>query len=535
MQIHKGFGHGDVHSIQKKENRATGKTILCLPVRARILTRTGKRIFSMATSSKVLLNTGFQILGKIGSIAASLVVVKIISGYGQAFYGNYLTSYEFLAFFGVLADAGLFAVAVREMSRTPKRTADILGNILGMRLLLVFMAVILAGGIAWVIPGYDSEVKLGIWLTGISMALTIVAGTLSSVLQSRMKIYAFSGPLFAGKVLLALGVFLLAWYSGLEGTELFYAFLGAGIFSNTVFCALVYFFVSREVPIRIKVDLPYWRITLRESLPYGMALILQTLYLRADLVLISLILGAGAVGVYGVGARILESFLVVGVFFGQAILPKIASEEADTKRTERTLAWGIEKMVLIALPCIIGGLFFAPEIIRIISSDAFISTPEFFGSDKVFALLLPAVLFAYLNQLFTFTLVAKGLQMYLLRVNALAFLLNAGLNIALLPHYGIGAAALTTIISEVLVFMLLFGRIRQHFCIPFLWGNWLRVLCICIIIWAELALTPVGGSLILSLAVCGITYVFFLWWWRRQLLFPSDMDVSSNIGGTQKK
>jgi len=169
---------------------------------------------------------------------------------------------------------------------------------------------------------------------------------------------------------------------------------------------LVLFWAKREVKLKLQYDKDYWVNTWRTSLPYGLALVLQTLYLRADLILISLILGSAAVGTYGVAARVLESFLVLGVFFGQALLPKLAGNEAES---DKTLAWGIEKAVLFALPIIIGTTAFAPQIITLLSSPEYLTNATQIGADKMLFILVPTVLFAFLNQIFTFALVSNKL------------------------------------------------------------------------------------------------------------------------------
>ncbi len=71
----------------------------------------------MSTNKKVLGNVFAQFFGKVLTVAAAFFVVKVVSGFGREFYGEYVTAYEFLAFFGILADMGLFAIAVRDMSK----------------------------------------------------------------------------------------------------------------------------------------------------------------------------------------------------------------------------------------------------------------------------------------------------------------------------------------------------------------------------------------------------------------------------------
>ncbi|MCK5461292.1 polysaccharide biosynthesis C-terminal domain-containing protein [Candidatus Gracilibacteria bacterium] len=484
-------------------------------------------------NNKVLKNAFAQFFGKLLTVLVAFVVVKIISGFGTTFYGNYVTTYEFLAFFGILADAGLFAIAVREISKFEQKqktgeallspeenTKFILGNILSMRLLLILGATLFAGITAQFIPSFSLAVKLGIWITGLSMALTIVAGTLSSILQARMKIHFFSGSLVIGKIVLAILIFLISFlWSGIKAPEtLFFLFLWAGVISNLIFCLLVYFFVSREIKIQLKFNFDWWKKVFKVSLPYGAALVLQTLYLRVDLILISIILGAGAVGIYGVSARVLESFLVLGVFFGQAILPKISAEEHCHKTSSKTLSWGIEKLLIFSLPILIGVYFFAPDIILLLSSEEFLSKPNFFGADKILLILTPTVFFAYFNQLFSFSLVSKNRQSYLLFVNATALIFNVLLNILFLKKFGIKAAAFSTIFCETLVFLLLSWEISKHFTFYLSLSNILYIFGINTVLFGIIFLTPLKQNLILAIVFCSLIYLSFLWRFRKKLL-----------------
>ncbi len=528
----------------------------------------------MATNRSVLTNALTQFFGKGITMITSLVIVKIITGFGADFYGDYVTAYEFLAFFGIIADAGLFAIAVKEISQSDSNNTPlvkgglggisqhhtpsfILGNILSMRLILIFIVSIIAVIAAQLVPQYSPQVKLGIYLTATSMALTIVAGTLSSVLQARMKIQYFTIGLVLGKIFLALSIYLLATTQSFPALEItnnhllstilqspFYLFLIAGVASNLIFLIIVYHFARREIRIRPQFELDYWKQTLKVSLPYGLALILQTLYLRLDIILISILLGATATGVYGVAGRIMESFLVLGVFFGQSILPKISQEatqqlsnqtidpsfnrSAESSQARNTLLWGIEKLLLIAIPITWSMWIFAPEIITILSSTDFISSPGFIGADTALKILLPTILFAYLNQLFTFTLVSKNRQNYLLIVNATALILNGGLNLYLLPSYGIIAAAATTVFCEVIVFSLLLREIQTQFSIfsrskedkksTDRTQNLFIIIITNIVLFFFIYFTPLRNNLLYAGITAGAIYISLLYKFRKRLV-----------------
>ena len=460
-------------------------------------------------------NTLAQFAAKVGSALLALWVMKLVTGFGPSFYGDYVTAYEFLAFFGVLADAGLYALVVRDMARRPAKTAAYLGNLLSLRLLLILGFTALAGFLAQLIPTYPERVQIGIWLTGLSMALTIVAGTLSSVLQARLRIYLFSASLLFSKALLALLVTFLAWRYHFSA-EIFFWFLGAGVLSNVALLGITWVVVRREVPIAVRWEPAYIQELLTKALPYGLALVLQTLYLRVDTILISLLLGSAAVGIYGVSGRLMENLLVLGVLFSQTLLPKLAQE--SEKNNDKSLAWSIEKVWLFGTPIVLGGWFLAGPLITFISSAEFLGQGKSIGSNQLLLVLLPTLLLAYMNQLFSVRLLNQSRQKFLLAVNALALGLNAGLNLWLLPIYGLMAAAWTTLGSEVIVLLCLGASLGtgwiKHLSAQswVVWGvantGLITLLCLAP---QNLWLVPISGGLYL-----GGLYVSKKLWWRLQ-------------------
>ncbi len=467
----------------------------------------------MPDAKQIGLNALAQVLGKASTVVASLLIVKIITGFGREFYGSYLNAYEYLAFFGVIADAGLFAIAVRQMSQTPEHEEMILGNILTLRLVFLVCVLLLAGVSAQWVYAESELISRGIWITGISMSLTIVAGTLSAVLQRRMKIQYFSGALALSKVLLAGLVF---WISGcgvwpLEcaggaTAETFYALLWAGVVINVVLVGLVYAAVRRYVRIWPQWNGEFCRQILRESLPFGLALVLQTLYLRLDTILIYRVLGEGASGTYGVAVRVLESCLVVGVFFAQAMLPRMSGDEADDAALGATITWGVEKLLLLALPLVVGAVVYAEEIVLVLANETYLTQGGQPGAEVMLRVLIVTVVLAYLNQLFTYSLVARGRQRFLLGVNAAALAANAGLNVWLLPQYGLLAAAGSTVLCELLVLGLLWRTLAPT--VSWRWSRraWGAMLVGCVAIGGLYTLTPLRENLLLAVGLGPIVY-----------------------------
>ncbi|MBU1151894.1 oligosaccharide flippase family protein, partial [Patescibacteria group bacterium] len=118
----------------------------------------------MSTARKILSNTVAQLIGKVFMAFLGLAVVKIATNYlSQDGYGQYIVVYEFLAFFGIAADLGLFTIAVKEMSSDEKKIPQIIGNILSLRTFLVAASMTLAIIAVFAIPKYqNTQIPLGV-------------------------------------------------------------------------------------------------------------------------------------------------------------------------------------------------------------------------------------------------------------------------------------------------------------------------------------------------------------------------------------
>lgn len=58
-----------------------------------------------------------QIIAKAAIALLSVVTIKMITmHFGQSQYGEYTYIYEYLGIFAIMADMGLYTIAVREMS-----------------------------------------------------------------------------------------------------------------------------------------------------------------------------------------------------------------------------------------------------------------------------------------------------------------------------------------------------------------------------------------------------------------------------------
>lgn len=447
----------------------------------------------MSLARKILSNTFWQVLGRFLAAVMGIVSIKIITNYLPTdIYGQYTTLYEYIGFFAIAADFGLYTIGVREMSKKEKSISEILANIIAIRAVLIISMLSIAAVIAQFIPKYaDTYVSKGIWLVAITTGFSLLTGTLSSVLQYKLKMLYSTIALTLGKILnvglIILTVFVLATGSIEKG---FNYLLYAGIIASVFNLLLIIYFVSKETKIYVDFNWKYTRELALKSLPLGLSLVLSTIYFKIDVVLLGLIRNYTEVGIYGVSLKFMEILGVIPVFFMNSALPAITeSFNNNIDRFHNLISKAWKFLFTLAVPIAIGGVLLAFPLTFAIASPQFLSgyhctnnaqivyqsieeaelecpnvelKKDFNldslnsfekqkGSDIALKLILMAMVFAFLNTLFAFSLVAMEKQTYLLIVNFIGVVFNITTNLIFIPKYGFEAAATTTILSELII------------------------------------------------------------------------------------
>ncbi|MBN2306775.1 flippase [Candidatus Peregrinibacteria bacterium] len=442
----------------------------------------------MSIARKILENTFVQFGGKIITAVLSVFVLKMISGYlGTAGYGDYTTVYQYLAFFGIAADFGIFTITVKEMSKDAKKIPQILGNVLGLRTALALITMGLAAIVVFLIPSYsDTLIPMGVLIATLATIFTLLNGTVSSVLQVYLKMQYATIGLIVGKIASVAYIAAVVYYLYVGKIDTgFEHLIWAGVVGNFVMFAITTYYAQRYSKITYCFDFSYWKKIFITSLPYGVALVLNNIYFRLDVLLMTMILphtktladgttncpaticGDTEAGLYGVGMRFLEMMIIIPVYYMNSVLPVMTRFlEEQSEKVKKIIQYSFDFLVATALPIMVGGYLLAVPIIRLISDEEFVSGSVYaYGSDIAVKFLMFAMFFSFINALFGFTLVVLNRQAQLMYINAACVLFNLVSNLIVIPYWGFRGAAATSIICELLILFLTFMAVKRalHF------------------------------------------------------------------------
>ena len=101
-------------------------------------------------------------------------------------YGRFALALSFVQLFGVLADAGLTTIVVRELAQKPERAASVLGSALALRSGLAIAAAAAAALVALAMP-YPPDVRIAVLIAGVPLVLGLLNSAFVAVLQSDLR------------------------------------------------------------------------------------------------------------------------------------------------------------------------------------------------------------------------------------------------------------------------------------------------------------------------------------------------------------
>lgn len=429
-------------------------------------------------------NTLAQAAGKGVVLAAGAVSIAITTRYlGASGYGHLALALALLQSFGVLADAGLVTAVVREASRAPERVSVLVANALAMRLLLAPLVVALAFAVSG-IAGYGAQVGEAVLVAAVPFAMGIVSSTLAAVFQVRLQMGRGAFADAAGR-LASLAALALVVTADLG----FLAVVASATAGAAVALAIVFLFARRMTALGLAVDTAVWRELALLALPLGLTLAIAELYFRADTFIVALSRPAADVGVYALSYRIYELVAILPAIVMTSVFPLLSRQLAgDRALAQRTLHATARAFATFGVPLAAGGLVIAPQLARLAGGD------EFAAAADPLRLLLCAAALAYVSGLLGFALIAGDRQRDALRLSLVALVANLALNVALVPSFGVIAAAAVALGTEALLFAggwwLVRTRLGLRPAIPGLWRIAIAALVMAAAVWPLRDRTP---------------------------------------------
>lgn len=393
-----------------------------------------------------------QMAGKMASTSLGVAITYLLTHYlSHSDYGIYIFSLVFVTMFGTLADWGLTLITVREASKKENEAAEIIGNVVVIRLILAALAAVIAV-IVINFSDYDSQIKLITTIASVYLLALSLKTSFQIIFQTKLAMHYWSiSEVVSNSLTIVLLVVLIQASAGLA--EIVVAFLAGDFLAAAAAAYLGY----RLLPIKFSLLRAGTKYLLWEALPMGAILVVFTIYNRVDTVILSYFKGSDAVADYGLAYRIFEVVVLGAAFFANSVLPVISNlAQSNREHLKNFFQKALVLLLFLGIGAAATTYILAPFGVGILGGN------EYGGAVVALRILSLSLIVSYFNHLNGYTMIALGKQRQSLVIALFALTVNVGLNLIFIPIYSYKAAAFITFITEgIIVVMSLYFLHRE--------------------------------------------------------------------------
>lgn len=387
----------------------------------------------------------------ITSICAFLWTIMIARYLGVNDYGILSFAMSLTVLLGMGTDIGMSTLTAKEISQDRSRTKKYIKNIIPFKIVLS-MSIFLFTGLLMILLGYTKlviEVTLIMCIENIFMCMI---NFMTAIFQAHENQKVGSIGALISSILLVLFTIIVIFFDlGIKFVALSYAL-----------SFLIYlFYVSKQlnkefgIP-RFEIDLSFWKETAKKAIPFGLSIFFYTIYFSIDVVMIQFLAGDYATGIYNSAYKLISVFIAFYVIYNTVIFPLMSRLYIEDEILLKiSFEQSVKYSLLILLPICIGIYFYSPYIIHLIYSDAYAlaSVPM--------QILTWTAIFMFINGVTTSLLNSIGKEFSVTKIYVIAAVFNISLNYIMIPIYSFNGAAITTVLSEILILILMMYSISK--------------------------------------------------------------------------
>lgn len=450
----------------------------------------------MNTVRRIAKNTLVLLVAQIVSMGLGFFYVMYTARYlGAEGFGVLSFALAFTGMFGVLTDIGLQTLATREISRDKSLAGKYLGNVAIMKTILVVITFCLIA-LSINLLAYPERMIIVVYFIAASVIISSFSQLYYSIFQAFERMEYQSVGQILSSVLMFFGILFAInrEYSVIEFAFIYFLVSTIILIYNFVICTWKF------VKPKIEIDLNFWKITLKEAIPFGLTNIFIVIYYYIDTVMISMMIPNGneVVGWYNAAYRLILVLLFIPTVYITAVFPMMSKFHSTSKDSLKFIfEKSLKYMLIMGVPIVIGVTLLSDRIILL-----------FFGSDyapSIIALqiLVWSFLFASLGAVFGYLLNSINKQMILTKIVGVGATLNIILNLILIPTYSYLGASIATDFTRlfvILVELIILSKI----------GFSIKSICLPNIL-AKIAVSSfMMGSVIILLGDMNIFYVIII-------------------------
>lgn len=380
----------------------------------------------------------------ISSICGFIWTILIARYLGVNDYGILGFATSIVAMMGVVLDLGITSYTIRQLATDRNSTAKYLGNIYPLKSLLsigtFFLLFIIL--ISMRCDGFTIIITLLFMIEGIIQTMT---NSLNGTFQAYEKgKYQGIGNSLVNILLLILIMVSIFANFGIFGIVVSY------IVANAIGFIYGYFALKKNIiKPKFEFDKSFCKTLILLSLPFAISGIFNTIYYSIDIVMLNNFAGDYATGLYNATYKLISILTLFYTMYTVVIYPVMSKFYKNDKMLMVIIyEKSIKYLMLVMIPLAIATMFYSSDVIQLIYGH------EYDAASSILSILIWTVCLLFVNGAGNSLLNASHKEITITKIYAIAAIFNVVLNIIMIPYLSYIGAAITTVLSDILIFII---------------------------------------------------------------------------------
>lgn len=396
----------------------------------------------MSQVKTIFKNMSWLLISQIITSIFGFIWTILIARYlGVNDYGILGFAISITAILGMIDDLGISTHIVRHISTDYDSAPKYLGNALPLKIIFALSKIILTLLILVVLGINELTITITIIFT-----LEMIFKSFINLLNGSFQAFELGKYQGIGNTIvttLTLLFILLTIYTdlGIYGVSISY------FLANLIAFIYLYYVLNKHL-VKPKFELDYEfckKITIL-SLPFAITGILYTVYYSIDVVMLTTLTGDYATGIYNATYKLIAVLNLFYSVYSAVIFPVMSKFfKNDKKMLLISFEKSIKYLMMVIVPIAIATMFYSTDIIHLIYGH------QYDASSSVLSILIWTVCLLFVSGAANTLLNASHKEVTVTKIYAVAAVFNIVLNFFMIPHFTYNGAAMTTVLSDVLI------------------------------------------------------------------------------------
>ena len=363
---------------------------------------------------------------------------------GVSDYGVLGFAISFISLIAFAMDFGVSSYAIRHIATDYDSAPRYLGNIIPLKCIFCIGTAILSVIILILMRSNELTINITLLFLIEGILVTFISMMNGCFLAFEKGKYQAIGNIFVNSILLILLLTSIYTNLGIYGITISY------VTANVIGFIYSYYILNKYISKpHFEFDKDFCKKITIYSLPFAITGLLHTIYYSIDVVMLTNLVGSYATGIYNATYKLISVLTLFYSVYNSVIYPvMIKFFKNDKKLLIITYEKSIKYLMLIMIPLSVATMYYSLDIIQLIYGH------EYDAASQILSILIWTVCLLFVNGAGNTLLNASYKEVSVTKIYGVAAIFNVVTNLILIPYLSFVGAAITTLLSDILIFII---------------------------------------------------------------------------------